>query len=63
MDDQRSELAGLVSERENAFVFPFSDDLLHNVLRNDVISFATGEPDFGELKFDIQSLIDSVSIR
>ena len=63
MDDQRSELAGLVSERENDFVFPFGDDLLHNVLRKDVISFATGEPDFGELKFDIQSLIDSTPSR
>jgi 2-aminoadipate transaminase len=58
MSDRRSTLVQLISEREKDFIFPFSDDFLRNVLRKDVISFATGEPNFGEPDLDIQSVVD-----
>jgi 2-aminoadipate transaminase len=61
--DRRSSAAKRLSKREKGFVFPFSDDVLRDVLRKDVISFATGEPNFGEPKLRIREIVDRTPSR
>jgi 2-aminoadipate transaminase len=58
MSDRRSSVVKRLSKREKDAIFPFSSDFLRNVLRKDVISFATGEPDFGEPKLKIRMIVD-----